>query len=181
MKRPFLLRSASLRSFPRLASSLHRPRRLVSTPDLCDGIAQIRFSIKPLAPWSYLWPPTRFIPAHPLSSLSAHIAVPFLERSYQQSNRLSIHPFSFPCSQFTLFLRISPSEKMAREGHGGKNVQTHVCPYLIYSVFSACPLCNIYGQVIYRTIIYCGLEGFCTKCIRGLSVIKCRIFYFIRH
>ena len=50
MKRPFLLRSASLRSFPRLASSLHRPRRLVSTPDLCDGIAQIRFSIKPLAP-----------------------------------------------------------------------------------------------------------------------------------
>lgn len=64
MKRPFLLRSASLRSFPRLASSLHRLRRLVFRPDLCDDIAQIRFSIKPLTPY-----PTCGLPhAHPLNS-----------------------------------------------------------------------------------------------------------------
>ena len=65
---------------------------------------------------------------------------------------------------------------MAREGHSAENVQTHVRPYLIYSVFSACHLCNIYGHVIYRTTIYCGLECFCTKCVRGLTAINSTFF-----
>ena len=99
---------------------------------------------------------------------------------------ISTHSFSSPrpwhaaCHQFNLFsIHGSQFNLFSLPGgvfwSGGMPVGracsrkcTNSCmtlPHLLR--FSACRLCNIYGQQTDCTTIYCGLESFCKKCVRG--------------
>lgn len=109
---------------------------------------------------------------HTLSILSAHIAVCVHQAVISTEQPALNSTFFFQRLSIQLIFKyFSFGENGA--GRACSRKCTNSCmtlPHLLR--FLACLLCNIYGVQTEYATIYCGLEGFCTKCVRGLMTIN---------